>query len=210
MASEAESNLLADTAPAADADPSANAAATVADAGATDVQQPATGADNAATENKPEAKAEGAPEAYELKAPEGRDFDDGVLGVFSEVARELNLSNDAAQQVIDKIAPALAEKFERNVQAARSQWEADTKSDAEVGGDKLNENLGTAKKALAAFGTPALAELLDTSGLCNHPEVVRLLVRAGRAISEDTMVSGSGTSAPKDPRSMYAASNMNP
>jgi hypothetical protein len=213
MQSEASTLLTDGAAEAGGADEtSTTQAATAADASATGATSSATGADatTSTEEANPEAKADGAPESYELKAPEGRDFDPDVLGAFADVAKDLNLTNESAQKVIDKIAPALAEKFERNVAAARAQWETDTRSDTEIGGDKLDQNLGVARKALESFGTPALKELLNTSGLGNHPEVVRLLVRAGKAISEDSMVSGTGTSTPADPRGLYAASNMNP
>jgi hypothetical protein len=66
-----------------------------------------------------------------------------------------------------------------------------SKTDQEFGGEKLSENLSVAKKALDAFGTPELRKLLDDSGLGNHPEVIRMMYRAGKAISEDRFVGGS-------------------
>ncbi len=50
-------------------------------------------------------KADGAPEKYEFKAPDGREYDAEVLNNFSEVAKDLNLSQDAAQKLLDKMAP---------------------------------------------------------------------------------------------------------
>lgn len=138
---------------------------------------------------KTEEKA-GAPEKYEFKAPEGRDFSPEVLGAFSEVAKELNLSEADAQKVIDKIAPAFAARQTEVLEAARAQWETDAKADKEFGGDKLDENMVVAKKALDAFGTPELRQLLNTSGLGNHPEIIRAFYRAGKAISEDKFVGG--------------------
>lgn len=70
------------------------------------------------------------------------------------------------------------------------QWVADLKSDKELGGEKLNENLATAKAALTQFGTPALVELLNTSRLGDHPEIVRAFYRAGKAIADDSIVPG--------------------
>lgn len=159
---------------------------------------------------KPE-KPDGAPEKYEFKPADGQPaFDEQVTGAFSEVAKELNLSQEAAQKVLDKMAPVLASRQTETLSAARSQWMNDSKADAEFGGDKLAENLGTAKKAIDAFATQPLKDLLEESGLGNHPEVVRLFVRVGKAIGEDGFVSGRGGSGQaKDARSMYPASNMN-
>ena len=68
-------------------------------------------------ENKGEKKEEkadetgGAPEKYEdFKAPEGTTLDAEVVKTFSEVAKSLNLPQAKAQEVIDKLAPKLAER----------------------------------------------------------------------------------------------------
>lgn len=184
--------------------------ATAADQGgqqqqASEVQQ----ADGTKTDG--EQKAEGAPERYEFQAPEGRQYDPTVLEAYSEVARELNLSQDAAQKVLDKVAPVIQSRQHEQVQAAREEWSSTAKADKEFGGDHLDENLATAKKALDTFGTPELRQLLNESGLGNHPEVIRVFYRAGKAISEDTHVSGQGGQSNQgDARRLYAASNMNP
>lgn len=156
-------------------------------------------------------KPEGAPEKYEFQAGEGRQFDDEVIGAFSEVAKELNLSNSDAQKVLDKVAPVLESRRVAHVAEARAQWVSDSKSDKEFGGDKLQENLAVAKKARDAFATPELVELLDKSGLGDHPEVIRFFVKAGKAISEDNFVGGGqGATQPATAQKLYSASNMNP
>ena len=158
-----------------------------------------------------EKKPEGAPESYEFKAPEGTQFDDAVIGAFSEVAKELNLPQDQAQKVLDKMAPVIAARQAEQFQAARAEWGEAAKTDKEFGGEKLAENLGVAKKALDTFATPELRALLDASGLGNHPEVIRVFYRAGKAISEDRFVAGqAGKTNQGDARRLYAASNMNP
>ena len=163
------------------------------------------------TEGEQEKKPEGAPESYEFKAPEGTQFDDAVIGAFSEVAKELNLPQDQAQKVLDKMAPVIAARQAEQFQAARTEWAEAAKTDKEFGGEKLTENLGTAKKALDALATPELRTLLEESGLGNHPEVIRVFYRAGKAISEDRFVSGQpGKTNQGDARRLYAASNMNP
>ena len=158
-----------------------------------------------------EKKPEGAPESYEFKAPEGTQFDDAVIGAFSEVAKELNLPQDQAQKVLDKMVPVIAARQAEQFQAARTEWAEAAKTDKEFGGEKLTENLGTAKKALDALATPELRTLLEESGLGNHPEVIRVFYRAGKAISEDRFVAGqAGKTNQGDARRLYAASNMNP
>jgi hypothetical protein len=155
----------------------------------------------AAEEAKAPAKAPKAPEAYEFKAPEGRVFDSEVMASYSQVAKELNLSQESAQRLLDAVGPKMAERQMAMIEATRNGWADNSKSDREFGGEKLSENLGVAKKALDAFGTTELRTLLNETGLGNHPELIRFMFRAGKAISEDRMVSGSATQAKAGPRS---------
>ena len=137
-----------------------------------------------------DAKPAGAPEKYEFKAPEGREFDAQVLEQFSEVFKGMNLSQEEAQAAIDKFGNAFADKQTRLMAEANAKWQADATADKEFGGDKLSENLAVAKKALDTFGTTELSKLLNESGLGNHPEIIRAFFKAGKAISEDRIVTG--------------------
>jgi hypothetical protein len=59
---------------------------------------------------------------------------------------------------------------------------------------------------VTGFGTPELRTLLNESGLGNHPEVIRMMYRAGKAISEDRFVapSAGGPTGSKDfAKSLY-------
>jgi hypothetical protein len=145
-------------------------------------------ADAKAAEDK--AKAEGAPEKYDdFKVPEGIVADAGVFDQVKAVAKELNLSQAKAQTLVDKLAPAVAksqvDRFNAEVDRVRSEWAAASKSDKEVGGEAFDKNRGAASEVLKTFGTEALTKLLDESGLAQHPEVLRLLVRVRAAVSED-------------------------
>jgi hypothetical protein len=135
-------------------------------------------------------KPEWAPDKYEFTNPEGAEMAPEGLTAFSDFAREQGMTQAAAQSLLDKLAPAMAKRQADVMTAARESWANSAKADKEFGGDKLNENLGIAKKALDAFGTPELRTLLNESGIGNHPEVIRMLLRAGKAISEDRFVGG--------------------
>ena len=173
-------------------------------------QQQAEGTTPAAA--KPETKdaPQGAPEKYEFTPAEGYEFDPRTLGAFSEVAKELGMPQESAQKILDKMAPAMAETEAARMDEIRNEWADAAKADKEFGGEKLTESLASAKKALDAFGSPELKTLLNQSGLGNHPDVIRFMVRAGKAISEDGFVAGvGGESATKSvAQRMYP--NMNP
>lgn len=152
-----------------------------------------------------------APESYTFTAPEGHELDSATADAFAGVAKELGLTQDAAQKVVDKMAPHLAQRQAEQIKAVHEQWREQSTADKEFGGDKLAENLGLAKKAMDTFASPELKALMNQTGLGNHPEVIRMFVKAGKAISEDSFVAGKAAPpASGDARRLYTASNMNP
>tara|TARA_R100001509_G_scaffold81915_1_gene46106 strand:- start:46 stop:699 length:654 start_codon:yes stop_codon:yes gene_type:complete len=148
---------------------------------------------------------QGAPDQYEFNdtvadAPEV--LDPEVLTAFGEVAKDLNLPQEDAQKVLDKVAPVIQERQAKELERVQAEWANESKSDSEFGGEALSDNIGVAKTALDTFGTDALKSLLQETGFGNHPEIIRFMYRAGKAISEDSYV-GNSTGAnsqgiPKD------------
>lgn len=161
------------------------------------VGQKAEGADAEGTSEDTEQKQAGAPEQYEFTAPEGKSYDPAVIGAFSEVAKKHNLTQDAAQDVLATMAPIIVARQAEQLQAAIEDWAVQSRSDKEFGGAKLEENMALAKKARDALGSPELTALLNETGFGNHPEVIRLFVRAGKAISQDSIVTGGNSSVAK-------------
>lgn len=156
--------------------------------------KPADGDKPAEKPGDKEQKQEGAPEKYEFTAGEGVELDTEALKDFEPVARDLNLTNEQAQKLVDAYPKILAGVQQRQAeawQAQTEQWAADVKADKEIGGDKLTANLSAAQRALDLFGTPELKEYLNTTGLGNHPDLVKTFVKIGKAMSEDGMVDGS-------------------
>lgn len=144
---------------------------------------------------------EGAPEKYEdFTAPEGRQFDPEFSKAYSEAAKELNLNQDKAQKFLDKLAPVVVARQQEQINNLVTQWGEQATVDKEYGGEKLQENLGIAKQALDKFGTPEFKELIQKSGLGNHPEVIRFIYRVGKSFSPDSIVTGrkeGGKTGPK-------------
>ena len=188
----------------------ASAAAPASDAAA----KPA-GTDAAAGEAKTEeAKPErAAPEAYEFKAPEGVELNPALLGEFEGLARELNMPQNEAQAIVERMTPKIRARMQAQqieiMAQARADWLQQIEADAEIGGAAKQASQASAAKALHQFGTPELRVLLKDSGLEAHPEVVRFFSRAGKAISEDSFVSGRPPTK-STAQALYGASNMNP
>ena len=151
-----------------------------------------------------EGEGEGAgvvPEKYEFAPPEGVEVDQSKIEVFGETAKELGLTQKQFQQLVEyditRSAAAL-EDMSAQFSERINHWAEETKADKELGGESLDANLGLAKQAIDTFGSPQLAKLIDAPsadnpdglGLGNHPEVIRLFYRVGRAISESDLVTG--------------------
>ncbi|HCM3756389.1 TPA: peptidase [Salmonella enterica subsp. enterica serovar London] len=188
-------------APSEPSAPAADAPAPAGDPANPEGDKPQLGAegDNLAEEKPADDKKqegdkpEGAPEKYEFQAAEGVELDTEALKEFEPVAREMNLTNEQAQKLVDVYPKILAGVQQRQAEAwqqTTEQWAADVKADKEIGGDKLTSNLSAAQRALDQFGTPELKEYLNTTGLGNHPDLVKTFVKIGKAMSEDGMVTG--------------------
>lgn len=139
-----------------------------------------------------------APEDYTFTMPEGVELDSTAADEFKAIAKELKLDQASAQKVADIGAKMAQRQAESHVKLVET-WVEQVKVDKEIGGDKLQENLAVAKKALETFGTPELRDVLNASGLGNHPEVIRAFYKAGKAISEDRFVQGAPAAAVTDP-----------
>lgn len=163
-------------------------------------------------QDNPKADAESeVPEKYDFKPPEGMEFDEETINLYAEAAKEAGLSQEKADIILGKIAPHLAQQQIKAVEKASAEWVAASRADAEFGGDKLNENLSVAAKAIEQFATPELKTLLNKSRLGNNPEVIRLFYRVGKAISEDGFVSATGAPQTSDARSLFPnTKNLNP
>ncbi|MGP5352520.1 hypothetical protein [Pseudomonas helleri] len=148
-------------------------------------------------------KPTGAPEAYEdFTLPEGMEMDVEILGEFKNLAKELNIPQAKAQQLIDfqsQLASKQAEAYQTAVTKQAQDWAAEIKNDPEIGGENYDKSVASAIKVIQAFGDPALTELLNDSGLGNNPALFRFCHRISAAISEDKFVMpGSQSNAPKE------------
>lgn len=154
-------------------------------------------ADANAQPTEPKATEPQAPESYEFQMPEGVELDKAAADEFSAIAKELKLDQSTAQKVADVGAKMAQRQAESHVKLVES-WVEQVKTDKEFGGDKLDENLAVARKALETFGSPELRDVLNATGFGNHPEVIRAFFKMGKAISEDRFVTGSPKGAETD------------
>lgn len=156
------------------------------------------GAEQQAKDQKvdPGKSAVAAPEKYEFKTAEGQELDAEAVKAFEPIAKELNLSNEQAQKLVDvyggKIMPKLVEQQAAQWQQQIEQWAEQVKADKDLGTDA---SIGAAQKVMDKFGSPELKQYLNETGLGNHPELVRIFANIGKAMSEDGLVTGNSGGA---------------
>lgn len=133
----------------------------------------------------------------EFKAPEGVTLDQGLLDQFVPLAQELKLDQPNAQKIVDLYANVVKGQNEA-WNKTQADWVNAAKADKEIGGTNFDSSLKAAKIVLEQFGTPALTEALNKFGFGNHPEVVRIFAKIGKAMGEDTIKTGKAGEAPRE------------
>lgn len=156
-----------------------------------------------APEPKSEPKAPaGAPETYAaFTLPEGYKLDDSVLSTATPIFKELGLTQEQAQKLVEFHVGQMKEASEgplNLVQTLRSQWQGELKADTEIG-SKLPQVKVEIDRALATIGDAKLVNdfkaAMNLTGVGDHPAFAKLLYKLAQKIpTEGTHVQGGGPS----------------
>jgi len=170
------------------ADPTPAPVAAVTPAPAAEAVKPAEPASTAET-----PAASKAPEKYALALPTGSEawLDASDIAAVEATAREAGLSNEEAQDALDRHADSMA--------ARSAQFRAVVESDPVYGGANLQQTQQHARAFLDRVrpaGTPAgdeIRRLLAKTGYGNNLAIVSLFADTGKMMAEDTPVGGRTT-----------------
>ena len=173
----------------------------------------------------------GAPEGdYDLTGllPEGTNVDADALARIAPTAKELNLSNAGLAKIAAEGLPIVTKQVTDGVigevVAQRAAWDADTRAsinggrnaageevqrDAAYGGKQYDDVLVTAAKSIDRFGGADFRDFLKSTGLGNHPAMMRYAYQTGALIAEDTDFERGGgvPNTPKSREEKYYGSN---
>ncbi len=109
---------------------------------------------------------------------------------FKTLAAQLNLPAETVQKLVAWEA-AIADDEQKKTQADRAdilqKWTDRTK---EILGPSYQREICRALEAVDRFGGPQLRELLEVTGLGNHPVIVKTFQQISAQIGEDISVSG--------------------
>jgi len=122
-------------------------------------------------------------EAAAFELPQGMDPQDPGVAAFRQLATEARIDGPRAT----KLLQMHRESMQRSVQAAfaaeQEQWEQAGRADAELGGNAYEGNRQFVIDLVRRHGS---AEMADALGQVKamHPDLLRLLVRLGRALED--------------------------
>lgn len=165
--------------------------------------EPAKEADKAKEATTPAKPPDAKAPAIEIKFPEGVTPDPKILGAFTALAADAGLDSAKAQKFADFYSGMLAEQENTAIEMHNKQlddYAAAARADKEIGGVDFDKNLAIAQKTLMRF-SPDAAKALRDSPLGNHPAILKLLVKVGKAAGEDSVAGVTGdqgsTSSPE-------------
>lgn len=145
-----------------------------------------------------EEQDDGPPEEYEdFTLPEGMELDSDALEIGTPMLKELGLSQDKAQKVIDhysQIRQAEVGRMQEAIEKRNAAWDEDLATDKEVGGEKLAANSAMVKKIFNTFDTDkAAAKYLAETGQASCSPIFKMFARMASHFEEDTFVSGNSS-----------------
>ena len=138
------------------------------------------------------------PEKYEVKLPDGMSADTTLLEKMTPVFKEMGITGEQAQKLVDVYAPYVQAKFAEQQKAFQEAQDNNFKNFLETERkntmDKLGANAKTelvfAAKSRDRFLSKETQEMLNAAGIANNYSFISDLIRMGKAISEDKLVEG--------------------
>ena len=146
-------------------------------------------------DSKADEDKDGAPATYaDFKLPKGMDIDQDALEAAIPLFEEMKASQETAQKVVD-VASKMVDKVLVKQQTAWAdrvaEWTKSAENDEEYGKAGYEKSIMIARNAMRKVGGPGLAKALEETGTGNHPELIRVFYRLGKAIGEDNLDFGS-------------------
>ena len=136
----------------------------------------------------------GAPEdadGYKWTPPEGFEPDPDTVKGFKDLAYALNLTNEQASGLMSHMAKDAVADNQRREQEMKEAIDGMKKE----WGMAFDEKMGEATRAVAILGGQELVDVLNETGLGNHPAMIKLFANLGSQLKEPATLPGQGSQA---------------
>ena len=133
------------------------------------------------------------PEGYALtrpQLPEGLPYDESFETEMRGAAHQLGIAPWQLQGLLDRYADYAGRQFgdiAKVSEETRASAETELKRDW---GRDYDAKLAFARRTVATFGGEQAIADLNSSGLGNHPALIRMLAAIGETMGEDSLVQG--------------------
>lgn len=128
------------------------------------------------------------------ETPEGYDFgeDEGKLDFFRNATHQIGLTQDQAASMLQLYAAVEGEQNKASTKA-----NADFAVNSQINlkrewGTNYDSKIDMAQRAFAQFSSKEFSQLMDETGLGNHPELLKAFSKVGEMMGEDHLVVGGG------------------
>jgi hypothetical protein len=132
-----------------------------------------------------------APEKYEINLGEGKSLDTETLDLFTPIFKELGISNEGAQKlveaylpVVEKTETAIRTQIDNEFKNLVEEWRQDSMK--ELGND-AEKKLALCAKAIDKLGGDEFRSFLNETGVGNHKMFIRVMTKVGEMIGEDPL-----------------------
>lgn len=197
-----------------------------ADAPETPPTPEAKPAEGEAVQEKTEGQSDepAPPPVYDpFTLPEGFEVDGEQLKKFTDVLGELEVKTKAEHAALQEFGQKAVDLYTNEVKSAvdrlnkhyettwentKNEWKETFLKDPELGGNRWQTTINAATNFIRDHGGNEeqqleFRSLMNTSGLGNHPAMIRLLANAGKAMSEGRPLAAVKPESP--PKSKVAA-----
>jgi len=118
--------------------------------------------------------------------------ENGELDGFRDFAYDTGLTQEQANNILNMYSDIQEEEENNHNDAIEELRTTSTMALQKEWGKNFDGKMDYAKRAFAQFATPELSQLMDKTGLGNHPEMLRTFAKVGEILGEDSLVVGTG------------------
>lgn len=125
----------------------------------------------------------------ELKVPDAIRADAALVDGFKDLAVAQKIAPEAAQALLDYYTEVTTKVQAAQIEAwttTQAQWKSELDAMPELQGDRRAQTENLLGQAITEFGDASVREALNTTGLGNHPGLVRLIYNMASRLVEDS------------------------
>lgn len=123
-----------------------------------------------------------------VKNSNGENYNQTTVDFVTTIAKEMKLNNDQAGSLLKILADNYQTVQQQAVQRERTNWRAELRSDPELGGENFDKTRLHLSTVMRKFGNNEVKDILNSTGLGDHPAFVRMFNAIGASMSQEVNV----------------------